>query len=121
MFTEGNSERALFALNRGLVLSRQLSEPLFELQVLSSLQIFYQRSGNYFRSMEFSQQSFVVAEKLGDPAALAAAHSMLGLSNHLLGNHPAARTHLDSALANTAVSKRVTTQFFGFDYQNRLN
>jgi tetratricopeptide (TPR) repeat protein len=119
MFTEGNSERALSALNRGLELAHQRQELALELRMLGGLQVYHQRMGDYHASMALSQRSQIVAEALGDPVGRAAADSIIGLSHHLLGNHPAARLHLERALADGTVTARDATRVFGSDYRLR--
>jgi hypothetical protein len=50
-----------------------------------------------------------------DPVAIAAAHSMLGVSHHLIGNLAAARDALAGSARQPADPRRVTTKFFGAD------
>jgi tetratricopeptide (TPR) repeat protein len=61
----------------------------------------------------------VVAQGIGHPAALAAAGSFLGLSQHLVGNHDAARALLEKALTPGVISPQANSIHFGFDYRNR--
>jgi hypothetical protein len=103
-------QRVAGALRRGLDLARALGEPLHELRLLASLHLFHVRA---------AERSTVLAEGLDDPAARAAAGSFLGLSQHLVGNHLAARTRLEQALAQEADSLRAKAIHFGFDYRNR--
>jgi predicted ATPase len=119
MFTEGNSERVRRAFARGLELARALKEPLMEMRLLGGLHLFNERIGNYHGAVEFAERSEVVAKDLGQPAALAAAGSFLGLSQHLVGNHLAARPLLEASLAQEIASPQAKTIHFGFDYANR--
>jgi predicted ATPase/DNA-binding winged helix-turn-helix (wHTH) protein len=117
MFTEGNSERVRDCFRRGVDLARRLDQPLMELRLLGGLHLYNERTGNYHGAVEFAERSDVVARGIGHPAALAAAGSFLGLSQHLVGNHQAARVLLHKALA--PVSPQTNSIHFGFDYRNR--
>jgi predicted ATPase/DNA-binding winged helix-turn-helix (wHTH) protein len=118
MFTEGNSERVRECFRRGVELARKLDQPLTELRLLGGLHLYHERTGNYRGAVEFAERSEVVAQGIGHPAALAAAGSFLGLSQHLVGNHEAARALLRKALASDA-SPQASAIHFGFDYRNR--
>jgi Tetratricopeptide repeat len=48
---------------------------------------------------------------------LVAAHSLLGLSHHLIGNQAEARAHLGAALAPAPASKSAEAHRFGFHYE----
>ena len=119
MFTEGNSDEVRDCFTRGVELARELREPFMELRLLGSLHLFNERIGNYHGAVEFAERSVVVARSIGHPAALAAADSFLGLSQHLVGNHQAARTLLEGALGQEGASPQTKTIHFGFDYRNR--
>ena len=119
MFTEGNSERVRECLTRGTDLARSLDEPLMELRLLGSLHLFNERTGNYHGAVEFARRSDIVARAIGHPAALAAAGSFVGLSQHLVGNHAEARALLEESLAQNSLSQQSKAIHFGFDYRNR--
>jgi predicted ATPase/DNA-binding winged helix-turn-helix (wHTH) protein len=119
MFTEGNSERVRECFARGVDLARRLDQPLMELRLLGGLHLYNERTGNYRGAVEFAERSDVVAKGIGHPAALAAAGSFLGLSQHLVGNHSAARALLHKALAPGLASPQTSSIHFGFDYRNR--
>jgi predicted ATPase len=119
MFTEGNSDRVRECFQRGVDLARELDQPLMELRLLGGLHLYNERTGNYRGAVEFAERSDVVAKSIGHPAALAAAGSFLGLSQHLVGNHQEARALLHKALAPGIVSPQTSSIHFGFDYRNR--
>jgi tetratricopeptide (TPR) repeat protein len=119
MFTEGNSERVRECFKRGVDLARELDQPLMELRLLGGLHLYHERTGNYRGAVEFAERSDVVAQNIGHPAALAAAGSFLGLSQHLVGNHEAARSLLENALALGVGTSQAHSIHFGFDYRNR--
>ena len=119
MFTKGNSEAARAALARGLELAQRLDDPQYQLQLLGALHLFHERIGEFGHSLGFAERSASVARALGDPVAVAAAHSWLGISHHLMGNLDAAHFHLEKALASPRVSTRFNTIQIGFEYHNR--
>jgi predicted ATPase/DNA-binding winged helix-turn-helix (wHTH) protein len=119
MFTKGNSEQARLALERGLELAEKLEDPLNQLRLLSRLHNFYERIGDFYRALKIAEHSITVASEIGDPVGIAAAHSLLGISRHLMGDQTSARKHLEAALTRPPVSQRISTFYFGFDHRNR--
>jgi predicted ATPase len=121
MFTEGNSKRAEQAFARGLELAKELDEPLLQLRLLGGLHIFHERTSDYRKAISFAQRSSVVAQELGDPAGVAAAESLLGIAQHLVGDQERSRSHLQTALSLTPESSQITATHFGFHYRNRAS
>jgi predicted ATPase/DNA-binding winged helix-turn-helix (wHTH) protein len=119
MFTKGNGEGARGALARGLELAERLDDLQYQLQLLGALHLFHERIGEFSHSLGFAERSASVARALGDPVAIAAAHSWLGISQHLMGNLAPAHFHLEKALASPRISKRFNTIQIGFEYHNR--
>jgi predicted ATPase/DNA-binding winged helix-turn-helix (wHTH) protein len=119
MFTKGNSQQARLALERGLELAEKLEDPLNQLRLLGRLHIFHERIGDFHHALQVAEQSITVASKIGDPVGIAAAHSLLGISHHLMGDQTSARKHLEDALIRPPVSQRINTFHFGFDHRNR--
>jgi predicted ATPase len=115
MFIKGNSKEARDALTRGLTLAERLSDVPNQLRQLVRLHFFIERTGDFSGALAFAQRGQLIAQELEDPSGVAAAHSMLGSSHHILGNHAAARPHLEAAAALTQHSRRTTTIDFGFD------
>ena len=119
MFTKGNSEDARQAFLKGLEISEKLGDAAYRLQHLGALHLFHERIGNFPESLVFAERSEKVARERGDPTSVAAAHSWLAISHHLIGDQAAAHKHLEIALAAPMMSRRADTVQFGFDYQNR--
>jgi len=119
MFTKGNSEQAGHALRRGLVLAGQLEDAHGELRLLGRLHIFHERLAEFRTALEYAKRSRAVAERIGDPVAMAEAHSALGISYHLEGRAVDARLHLEAAAAEISTSSHIDAFHFGFDYRNR--
>jgi predicted ATPase/DNA-binding winged helix-turn-helix (wHTH) protein len=119
MYTKGNSEDVRVALERALRLAEQYGDSHYQLQLLGGLHLFHERIGEFSKSLIFAQRSEVVARGTGDPVAIAAAHSWLGISHHLMGNIGTAQMHLETALASPRISKTFNSMQIGFDYHNR--
>jgi tetratricopeptide (TPR) repeat protein len=119
MFTKGNSEQARLALERGLELAEKLEDPLNQLRLLGRLHIFHERIGDFHYALQVAEHSITVALEIGDPVGIAAAHSLLGISHHLMGDQTSARKHLEAALIRPPASQRINTFDFGFDHRSR--
>lgn len=100
MFTDRNSEEAEAALLRGLVIARELEDRPSQFRLLSRLNMFYRRTGECDRLVPLAESAEQVARQIGDPAGLAGADVVLGVSHHLAGNQILAQRHLEKAMQN---------------------
>jgi len=73
--------------------------------------------GEFDAALGYARQSLAVAEALGDAASIALAHSLLGVSLHLAGEHRDALTMLEAAWQGPG-TERIST-VYGFDHRNR--
>jgi predicted ATPase len=64
-----------------------------------------------------AQRSEAIAKEVADPSGLAAAHSLLGVSYHLIGNQAEARAHLEVSLAQAPSYNSAKARRFGFHYE----
>jgi predicted ATPase/DNA-binding winged helix-turn-helix (wHTH) protein len=119
MFTEGNSAQVCVAYTRALELAEKLGDRLNQFRMLGRLHIFHERSGDFNQALTFAQRGHAVAIEIGDPVGIAAAHSLLGICHHLIGNQIDARSHLEAALVQPPASQRISTIHFGFHHRNR--
>ena len=119
MFTRGNGEQTLHALQRGLALATKLGDTHNELRLLGRLHIFHERVGEFRAALQYAVRSEAVAARIGDSVGMAEAHSALGISYHLDGSGTAARFHLEAATADLPELARIDSFHFGFDYRNR--
>ncbi|TYM00352.1 AAA family ATPase [Bradyrhizobium rifense] len=117
MFTRGGSEAARGALTRALAIAETLGDAPNQLQLLGRMHIFHERIGQFVAALGYAQQSLVVAEALGDPASLALAQSLLGVSLHLGGEHRDALKMLEAAWRGPGTGRISTV--YGFDHRNR--
>lgn len=117
MFTRGGSEAARNALTRSLAIAETRGDAPNQLQLLGRMHIFHERIGQFDTALGYARQSLVVAEALGDPASIALAHSLLGVSLHLAGEHRDALKMLELAWEGPG-TERIST-VYGFDHRNR--
>jgi predicted ATPase/DNA-binding winged helix-turn-helix (wHTH) protein len=117
MYTMGSSEQSHAALTRGLALAEKFCDPVEQFRLIGQLHGFYRRAGNFDRMLAVAQRGEAVAEEIADPIGIMAAHSLLGLSHHLIGNQVEARAHLEAALAPAPGSSSAEARRFGFHYE----
>jgi predicted ATPase len=118
MFRRGSPEEARSALDRSLAIAAEHGDALDQLQVLGPLQMFHLRTGNFETALTYAKRGSAVARTIEDPAAIALAHALLGLSHHLIGDLRGARVELEAALPRGPRSQRTRTNYLGFDGQN---
>jgi predicted ATPase len=122
MYTLGSSERSHAALTRGLQLAEKLRDPVEQFRLIGQLHSFYRRAGNFDRMLAIAHQGEAVAKEMADPIGVTAAHSLIGLSYHLIGNQGDARAHLEAALVPAPMSNAAAARRFGFHYERlRIN
>lgn len=117
MFTLGSSEAAREALSRSLEIAEERGDDQNQLQLLGRMHIFHERMGQFDAALRYARRSAVVATGLRDPAALVLAHSLLGVSLHLAGDHREALKMLEGAWEGQG-TERIST-VHGFDHRNR--
>jgi tetratricopeptide (TPR) repeat protein len=117
MYTMGSSEESHAALTRGLELAQRLGDPIEQFRLISQLHSFHRRAGEFDRMLAIARRSEVVAGEMADPVGIMAAHSLLGLSHHLIGNQAEARAHLEAALAPASASSAAAARRFGLYYE----
>lgn len=117
MFTRGGSEAARAALRRALAIAEARGDTPNQLQLLGRMHIFHERMGQFDAALGYARRSLVVAQTLGDAASIALAHSLLGVSLHLAGEHREAMAMLETAWRGPG-TERIST-VHGFDHRNR--
>ena len=115
MFTRGGKEAAQVALERSLAIAVASGDAAHELQALGPLQMFHLRTGGFTTALAHAQRCATLSSQLEDPAAHTMARSLLGISLHFAGEHAAARTELEAALAAGLHPQRTTTVHIGFE------
>jgi len=102
MFTERNSHECEAALRRGLTLAQEVGDLQNQFRLLSRLHALYRRTYERRRLLEVAQLADEVAIKTEHPAALARAHTYLGVAYHLSGDQRLARERLRAGEAGDA-------------------
>lgn len=119
MFTESNGDEARIALERGLAVAEAIDDRAYQLRLIGRLHLFHYRTGNFRTALAFAQRSEAIAERMADPVAVAAAHSLLGISHHLIHDLKRAHDHLEAALVLNPASRTINALHFGVDFRNR--
>jgi len=96
MFSERNSHECEAALRRGLTLAQEVGDLQNQFRLLSRLHALYRRTYERRRLLEVAQLADEVAIKTEHPAALARAHTYLGIAYHLSGDQRLARERLQA-------------------------
>ncbi|WFP63590.1 winged helix-turn-helix domain-containing protein [Mesorhizobium sp. WSM4904] len=115
MFTRGGQDAARAALKRSLAIAEERGNGLDQLQVLGPLQMFHLRTGGFRTALSYAERCSVIAGTLEDSVSTTLAHSLMGISLHLNGEHERARTALEEALRCGPRSDLTTTNYLGFD------
>ncbi|TGP51596.1 transcriptional regulator [bacterium M00.F.Ca.ET.230.01.1.1] len=115
MFTRGGQDAARAALNRSFAIAEERGNALDQLQVLGPLQMFHLRTGGFRTALSYAERCSVIAGTIKDSVSTILAHSLMGISLHLNGEHGRARTALEEALRYGPRSDRTTTNYLGFD------
>nr|WP_132955697.1 winged helix-turn-helix domain-containing protein [Rhizobium sp. BK251] len=118
MFTRGGSNAARVALNRSLLLAGKCGDALDQLQVLGPLHMFHLRIGDFRTTLDYARRCALLADDLKDTAAIALAHSLSGISLHLVGELEGARAELEAALHPAPISERPAKIYLGFESRN---
>lgn len=120
MFTDRNSEQAEAALLRGLSVATELSDLQNKFRLLSRLNMFYRRTGDCDRLVPIAEAAEAVAQEIGDPAGLAGASVLLGVSHHLAGNQILAQRHLEKAMQGDSALRLAGPGHFAFARTPRI-
>jgi predicted ATPase/DNA-binding winged helix-turn-helix (wHTH) protein len=96
MFTERNSHECEVALRRGLTLAREVGDLQNQFRLLSRLHALYRRTYERKKLLEVARLADAVAIEIGHPAALARAHTYIGIAYHLGGDQRLARERLQA-------------------------
>ncbi|TIO50121.1 MAG: transcriptional regulator [Mesorhizobium sp.] len=115
MFTRGGQDAARMALNKSLAIAEERGNALDQLQVLGPLQMFHLRTGGFRAALSYAERCSDIAGTIEDSVSTTLAHSLMGISLHLNGEHGRARTALEEALRYGPRSDRTTTNYLGFD------
>jgi predicted ATPase/DNA-binding winged helix-turn-helix (wHTH) protein len=113
--TEGNSAALLNTLKRALELAEGIGELGPQLRLIGTLHLFHTRLGDFRGSVQLAERALGVARAMADPAGLAVAEWMLGISHHMAGDQKRALIHCRSALSHPASDGRIDGIRVGVD------
>jgi len=116
MFVQGGCEAAHAALTRALDIAEASGNSDGQLGLLTRLVVFYTRTGDFNTMLAYAKRGIEVARKIADPAAMALARAILGMSLRHTGDQAGARTELEAALAHGRVSPRTSSIYLGYDH-----
>lgn len=119
MYARGNSGEARAAIERGLALSEALDDARHRLHLLSGLNLFLMRLGDFKGAFAVAERAAAFAEATGGTVETVMATWMLAASHHMAGDQAAAldRCRLGFRLVSNLEPNQVT--FFGFDHHLR--
>jgi predicted ATPase len=120
MYTKGNGEQVQSALERGSEIADALGDGFSHLRVLTRLHMYYRRAGYFSRLLPVARRVQDIAATISDPIGVAAAHGLLGVSHHLVGNQPEARIHLEASSRGPAESRHINASHFGFHHDPEI-
>lgn len=114
MFSHGNTDQVRSALERGLRLAEDLADRPAQFRLLSRMHMYYRRTGEFNHLLPIARRAEEIAVDLTDPVGVAAAHVLLGVSHHLIGNQADAQTHLEASFRRRPAAGNVTASHFAF-------
>jgi predicted ATPase len=114
MYTTGNGEQAQTALERASDIADTLRDASGQVRVLTRLHMHYRRTGHFGRLLPMARRIEAIASAIGDPIGVAAAHGLLGVSHHLVGNQVEARSHLEASSRGPAEARHINANHFGY-------
>lgn len=119
LYMHGQSEVARAALNESLTIADARGDALNRVGLRSLRHMFHFRGGEFSEAMQNATQCRAIAGTVEDPAALALAHSILGRSLHMAGEHGAARVELEALMAQRGRTRHASTIYLGYDRHYR--
>jgi predicted ATPase/DNA-binding winged helix-turn-helix (wHTH) protein len=114
MFSRGNTDQVQSALERGLRLAEDLADRPAQFRLLSRMHMYYRRTGEFDRLLPIAHRAEEISRDLTDPVGVAAAHVLLGVSHHLIGNQVDAQTHLEASFRRRPAAGNITASHFAF-------
>lgn len=114
MMTSGNGDQVQGILERALKIAVALHDHHSELRLLSRLHLYYRRTAEFRRLLPISIRAAHIAQKLADPVAATAAHVLLGVAQHLVGDQAEAAAHLEALPPHAPGFPRIGSSHFAF-------
>jgi predicted ATPase/DNA-binding winged helix-turn-helix (wHTH) protein len=107
MHTAGSGgERVREIFSRALSIAAIQGDLAYEVRLLNGLFAYYCANSDIQSALDAASRSKEVAIKTNDPDDVALAEWMLGVANHLVGNHLVALKHFEASLSHMASGSR---------------
>ena len=119
LYMHGQNEAAREALVKSVAIADARGDGLNRVGLRSLRHMFHFRGGEFSEAMQNATQCRAIAGTVEDPAALALAHSILGRSLHMAGEHGAARVELEALMAQRTRTRQASTIYLGYDRHYR--
>jgi predicted ATPase/DNA-binding winged helix-turn-helix (wHTH) protein len=114
MYGQSGSARAAF--ERSLAIAEARGDLLYQVQLVSTLTMFHTRAGNFKTALHYAKLGEALARTVADATAIALAHSGLGRSLHVMGDHSGARAALEASLLYWSNLSDESDIYLGFDH-----
>jgi predicted ATPase/DNA-binding winged helix-turn-helix (wHTH) protein len=119
MFSKGNTDEVLTAIERGLALAENLNDSKHQLELLAGQNIFFYWTGDFHRAFAVAERASALADATKNAAGLVVTDWMLGVSHHFLGNQAAAQQHCEAGMLRAAELGVMKPKFFGYEHRVR--
>jgi len=106
MWTRGNSEATLAALNRSIAIARMRDDPLNQIMLLAPLHVFHMRTAEFRTAMHYARDVCALSRTTEDRSSIELSRILLGYSCHFAGDLAAARSELEAALRHSPAEAR---------------
>ena len=117
LLMRGSTEAARVALNRGLAIAEERGDALNQLQLLAPLSAYHFTIGDFKTTLTFGKRASALSKVIADPAAIALAHCISGMSLGLIGDLVGARVELEAARKRAPGAQPTKAIYLGFGGQ----
>ncbi len=117
-YAHGNCVEVRDALERGLILAEALDDRAHKLHLLTGLNLYLTRAGDFGGALAAAERFAVVARQGGVSEEIVIADWLLGVSHHLYGNQAAAQRCYEDGFRRVGAGLS-EVQYFGYDHRVR--
>ncbi|WP_027578654.1 winged helix-turn-helix domain-containing protein [Bradyrhizobium sp. Ai1a-2] len=119
LLTKGTTDDVHAFLTRALRIAEDIGDVPSQLRLIERLHVFQMRAGNFTEALALAKRGEAVASDHGDRVKLAHMRIALGVSCHLSGDAPLARSYVESALLQLPGSEPDVDDPLNYDYFSR--
>ncbi|WP_454631485.1 ATP-binding protein [Bradyrhizobium cenepequi] len=116
LLTKGTTDDVRAFLTRALRIAEEIGDVPSQLRLTERLHVFHMRTGNFTDALALARRGEAVASDHGDRIRLAHMRIALGVSCHLAGDTPQARSYVESALLQLPGSEPDVDDPLNYDY-----